>query len=286
MPSSTRTFPLFRRSETLRLEQPLQLCPIVPVSAARLESPAERICPSALCGWSNQTRLGIVAGPILGLIGPFMGINIIARKPAMHLTATGDALFTKTQQRVLGLLFGAPGRRFYTNEIVRLANMGRGTITRELDRLEAVGAIMSTREGNQRYYQVNPACPVYPEILGIVRKTSGIDGIIADALESWKERILLAFVYGAIANGRENVGSPIDLFIVAEQLAYGDVMLALNEAARIAGRPVNPSIYSRQQLRRELARHNTFINRVLRHPKLWVLGTENDLRTIRESASG
>ena len=52
----------------------------------------------------------------------------------MHLTATGNALFSKTQQRVLGLLFGAPDTRFYTNEIVRRADMGRGTVTRELDR--------------------------------------------------------------------------------------------------------------------------------------------------------
>ena len=53
----------------------------------------------------------------------------------MASTSIGDALFTKTQQRVLGLLYGKPDRRFYTNEIVRLADMGRGTVRRELERL-------------------------------------------------------------------------------------------------------------------------------------------------------
>ena len=36
-----------------------------------------------------------------------------------------NALFTKTQQRVLGLLYGQPDQSFYLNEIVRLAAMGK-----------------------------------------------------------------------------------------------------------------------------------------------------------------
>ena len=53
----------------------------------------------------------------------------------MPSTSIADALFTKTQQRVLGLLYGKPDRSFYTNEIVRWADMGRGTVRRELERL-------------------------------------------------------------------------------------------------------------------------------------------------------
>lgn len=45
--------------------------------------------------------------PILGIIIPDMGI----------LT---NALFTKTQQRVLALLFGQPDRAFYANEMISL----------------------------------------------------------------------------------------------------------------------------------------------------------------------
>ncbi|MEZ5492975.1 MAG: winged helix-turn-helix domain-containing protein [Gammaproteobacteria bacterium] len=203
----------------------------------------------------------------------------------MHITATGNALFSKTQQRVLGLLFGAPEQQFYTNQIVRLADMGRGTVTRELERLESIGLIHSSREGNQRYYQVNPHCPLYPEVLGIVKKTSGIDAIVGDALESWRDRIVLAFIYGAIASGRETVDSPIELLIIAENLAYGDVMLTLNEASRAASRPIKPSIYTGTQIRRELLKRNTFINRVMGNPKLWVLGDDGALLEIRRSVT-
>ena len=53
----------------------------------------------------------------------------------MQTTSISDALFTRTQQRVLGLLFGYAERSFYTNEIMRHVAMGRGTVSRELDKL-------------------------------------------------------------------------------------------------------------------------------------------------------
>jgi hypothetical protein len=37
-----------------------------------------------------------------------------------------DALFTKTQQRVLGVLFGEPDRSFYASELIRTAGTGSG----------------------------------------------------------------------------------------------------------------------------------------------------------------
>lgn len=202
----------------------------------------------------------------------------------MHLTALGNALFSRTQQRVLGLLFGDPARRFFTNEIVRLAAMGRGTVTRELDRLAGVGILSRTREGNQLYYQANPDCPLYQELLGIMRKTSGVAGLIGDALGPLQERIAVAFVFGSVALGDESFDSPIELFIVAEDLTYGDVMLALAGVGKATGRFVDPSIYSLTQLRRELLKKNTFISRVLRQPKLWVRGDDEELRRLRDLA--
>jgi len=89
----------------------------------------------------------------------------------MQVTSIGDALFTKTQQRVLGLLYGQPDRSFFANEIIRQVNMGRGTVRRELERLVDAGLLSVTRQGNQNHYQAKKDNPVYSELLGIVRKT-------------------------------------------------------------------------------------------------------------------
>ena len=48
----------------------------------------------------------------------------------------GNALFTKTQQRDLALLYGQAEKSYYPNEIVRKANIGRGAVSRELQKVE------------------------------------------------------------------------------------------------------------------------------------------------------
>ncbi|NOX42623.1 MAG: winged helix-turn-helix transcriptional regulator [Gammaproteobacteria bacterium] len=90
----------------------------------------------------------------------------------MNSVSIGAALFTKTQQRVLGLLYGKPENTFYLNEIVRLAGVGKGTIKRELEKLKAAEILTIERVGNQIHYQANPDCPVFEELVSIVRKAS------------------------------------------------------------------------------------------------------------------
>jgi DNA-binding MarR family transcriptional regulator len=73
----------------------------------------------------------------------------LTEKQNKNSTSPGNVLFTKTQQKVLGLLFGKPDQSFYLNEIVRLSKMGKGTIKRELERMEASGLLSVERIGNQ-----------------------------------------------------------------------------------------------------------------------------------------
>lgn len=91
----------------------------------------------------------------------------------MKETSPSNALFTKTQRRVLGLLFGNPDRSYYANEIVRFAQAGIGTVQRELERLVAAGLVSVTKHGNQKHYQADRKSAVFAELAGLVRKTVG-----------------------------------------------------------------------------------------------------------------
>lgn len=81
-----------------------------------------------------------------------------------------DALFTRTQRRILGLLFCNPERSHYANEIVRAARVGIGAALRELARLEAAGLVVVARIGNQKHFQANRHSPVFGELAGLARK--------------------------------------------------------------------------------------------------------------------
>ena len=90
----------------------------------------------------------------------------------MTTTTIGDALFTKRSKKVVGLLFGKPDKRFYTNEIMRWVDMGRGTVSRELEKLVAAEILFVTKTGNQNHYQANAKNPIYSELVSIVKKNS------------------------------------------------------------------------------------------------------------------
>ena len=74
-------------------------------------------------------------------------------------TSLGEALFSKTQRQVLGLLFGNPDRSFYAKEIVRFAGVGIGTVQRELEKLSGAGLLSVKRVGNQKHYQADRSSP-------------------------------------------------------------------------------------------------------------------------------
>ncbi len=190
----------------------------------------------------------------------------------------GDALFTKTQQRVLGLLYGKPDKSFYANEIVRWADMGRGTVKRELERLVSAGLLTVSREGNQLHYQANAKNPIYLELLDIVRKTFGVADVIREMLKLFDDQIELAFVYGSMAKGKDVKSSDIDLMLVGESLAYGEVMELLMPVEESLQRTVNPTIYSPIDFRSKMKEGSSFLLRVMEQPKLMIKGVIDDFR--------
>ena len=188
----------------------------------------------------------------------------------MRSNTIGNVLFTKTQQKVLGLLYGQPYKSFYLNEIVRLSDIGRGTIKRELERMTASGIIIQKRIGNQNHYQANESCPVYQELLGIVRKTFGIADVIKTALTPIFDRILFAFIYGSIAKSQDSSKSDIDLLVISDKLTYSEVMERLIEVEGSLGRVVNPTIYDLNQIKQKLKQDNAFVARIIEQPKIWI----------------
>lgn len=212
---------------------------------------------------------------------PDMGINSrsrVSEAAALYARANlSDALFTQTQQRVLGCLFGQPGRRFTVSELIHTTGAGSGAVQRELARLAGSGLLVLERVGNQKHYRANPDCPIHDELAGIVRKTFGLAVPLREALAQVAERIDAAFVYGSVAKGSDTSASDIDLMLVSDELTYADAMAALHPLTERIGRRVNPTVYTRQELDKRIAAGNSFVTRVLAQPRLWLIGGERDL---------
>ncbi len=203
-------------------------------------------------------------------------MGIIETSPILQPTMA-DALFPKVRQRVLGVLFGNPGRSFYANEVIALAQSGTGAVQRELAALLDAGLLLMTKRGNQKHFQANAAAPVFAELRGLVLKTMGLADVLRAALAPLEPQISAAFVYGSVAKQQDTAQSDIDVLIVSSTLGYADVFGALESATIQLGRKVNPTLYTPDDIAKRLAQDNSFITRVLQQPKIWLIGTEEQL---------
>jgi len=209
------------------------------------------------------------------MIVPILGSRLISKKSGPKGLA--DALFTMTQQRVLGALFGQPERSFYASELIRDAGTGSGAAQRELAKLEKSGLIVARRIGHQKHYQANAASPLYSELRNIVLKTVGLAEPLRNGLRPLSSAIRAAFVYGSVAKATDQAASDIDLMIISDSLTYGEVFSALERVTRAVGRKINPTVYTAAEFAQRTRTENAFVTRVLEQPKLWVIGTEDDL---------
>ena len=120
-----------------------------------------------------------------------------------------DALFGKTRQAVLAILFGNPGHAYYTREIVHAADCGASQVQRELEQLTQAGLITRLPRANQVYFQANEAASIYPELVALVAKTFGIGDFFRKALVPYATRIQSAFIYGSVASGEHHATSDV-----------------------------------------------------------------------------
>lgn len=199
-----------------------------------------------------------------------------------------EALFSKSQRGVLGLLFGNPDRSYYTNEIMRHARAGIGAVQRELERLVSAGLLTVSRVGNQKHYQANPQSPIFDEMTAIVSKTidaaAGARGLAAResrapylvrgkgpafhvprsrlAAICRRHRVRRLGVFGSAARGDATESSDVDLLVEFEkgaETSLFDMVRLQDELSRLFGRKVDlatPAIlenpYRRQAVLKDL----------------------------------
>jgi len=187
-----------------------------------------------------------------------------------------SVLFPDYRRKVLALLLLHPESSYHQREIARLTETQSGTLSRELVKLVAAGLAVKTRVGNQQHYRANRDCPIFEELVSILRKTSGLTDILAEALSPISDRIETAFVFGSMASGKAHAGSDIDLMILGT-VTFGAVVAALYPCQETLGREINPKVYRREEWQRLLAEGGAFVTDLLEKPKVFVIGDASHL---------
>ena len=169
-------------------------------------------------------------------------------------------------------VFGQPERSYHLSELRRLTGLGSASLQRELNKLAGAGLVRSERVGNLRTFRANAESPVYAELVGLTRKTLGVEPMLREALIPIAPKLEAAFIYGSVAKGTDTAKSDVDVMLVGRNLLLSKVLELLVPLEAQLGRKINPTCLTPAEFKRRRAERDSFVNRVLSQPTLALKG--------------
>lgn len=185
---------------------------------------------------------------------------------------------SRTRARLIAAFALRPGERLYLREVARLIQADVRAVKQELDRLVRLGFLKSEASGNRRYLEVNQAFSLYPELKAMALKTIGLGEVLRSTL-SRMAGVQLAFVYGSVAKAEEKPGSDLDIFILG-QVSGPLLHKALSKAKAALNREINTSRFTVEEARKRLKKGDSFLKDIMGGPKIFIIGTEDDLARV------
>ena len=188
-----------------------------------------------------------------------------------------ELLLGDYRKKVLSQLLLHPDADYHVRELARLTGTAAGSLHKELARLAGAGLLLRKEQGNQVRYQANRQCPIYPELAGLLRKTSGAAQVLGQALAPLQPA--LALIFGSVARGTETAASDVDVLVITER-GFGEVVRALYAAQTTLGREINPVVYTPAELQGHVAEQDPFVMNLLTGPHIFLNGTPDDLSQL------
>ncbi len=190
-----------------------------------------------------------------------------------------SALFGRTRRALLDLLYGQPSQDFYVREIIAHLGLGRGSVQRELSRLTDAGLLIRTSRGNLVFYQANRQSPVFEELRSFIIKTTGIAGVVREALAPFSDKLTSAFIYGSLVTGTEKSTSDVDIMVIGDA-TFKEISTALTPVQGRLGREINPTVYSVSEFKKKAKSKHHFVTAVLERPKIMLVAEEDELKRM------
>ncbi|MBN1932949.1 MAG: nucleotidyltransferase domain-containing protein [Desulfobacterales bacterium] len=163
-------------------------------------------------------------------------------------------------------------------DLVRRSGFSIGAVQTELKKLLSLELITQRKDGNRLYFHANKIHPLYSDLRNIVLKTNGLAAIIKDALIH-SDKIMYAFIFGSVARSEQTASSDIDLMVLGD-LSLRQLAKMLSGLSNKLCREINPHSMSGEEFIRRKNDGDPFINRICKEAKIFIIGDENDFKSM------
>jgi predicted nucleotidyltransferase len=194
----------------------------------------------------------------------------------MRKTSTLDSLFPNVRAGLLSATMLRPEHWCYMTELAKHLGAPPSSLQRELHSLVQAGFLLRRQDGRRIYFKANTESPLFPELRGIVEKTSGVIPALKTALDKFREKIVLALIYGSMARGKEHAGSDIDLMVIG-RMQQIDLLPTLRKLENRFHREVNVTLFSPDEFERKRASADHFVSSVLKGKTIFLKGSVHEL---------
>jgi len=186
-----------------------------------------------------------------------------------------ESILNSTSSKILRVLVLDSDEPVHLRELARRAGLDPMAVHREMKKLVSSGIVMEKKSGNQRLFALDKRCPIYNELRMIVIKTMGIADEIRRALESIKDKIKFAYIYGSFASGEFRNDSDVDV-LIATDLTLFDLVKILSPIQEKLSREINPTVFTEKEYFSRLKEGSGFISNIHRGEKIMIVGEINE----------
>jgi predicted nucleotidyltransferase len=180
-------------------------------------------------------------------------------------------LRSKARRRLLAYYFTNPSARRHVRDLADRLGVDPSNLSKELRRLERDGLFTSEISGRQKYFYLNRAYPLLPEVRRIVAKTLGAVPLLAQSLKE-VGGIEEAYLYGSFARDQQDAASDIDLLLIGSPQT-NVLAAALEKLERQLGREINYTVLTRKEFQARRVRRDAFLEEVWRNKRVPLLAS-------------
>ena len=164
---------------------------------------------------------------------------------------------------------------FHVREFVRRVGEEINAVRRELARMEKFGMVSSEWRANRRLYHFRKDYKFYPELLGLVMKSTGIGG---DILKNKAKLGRVKYAMIALRFLKNEISGPeeVDILVVG-QVVLPELQAIISDEQAKREREINYSFMDEAEFSFRVKRRDPFIIKVIVQPKIMLMGDESEM---------